>query len=116
MASLDPRVRTILEYHLFFDFAFMAGVYPGIALLCLMARKRGNSSSLKKSLYFLAALQLLAWLADVYENLWLLQWARHPFIGKEFASYHIAVVVKWVIALAGITLSVPLMIRKQKII
>ena len=41
MASLDYRVQTILKYHLFFDFAFMAGAYPGIASLCMMAREKG---------------------------------------------------------------------------
>jgi len=115
MASLDYRVQTILKYHLYFDFAFMAGVYPGVASLCMMAGKRVNSSSVKKLLYFLAALQLLAWLADVYENLWLLQWTMQPFIGNEFASYHIAVVVKWIIALAAATVAIYFLIRKKNI-
>jgi len=114
LTSLDNCVQTILRYHLFFDFAFMAGVYPGITSLCMMAREKVNSSFLKKLLYIFAALQLLAWFADVYENLSLLHWVREPSIGKEFAWYHIAVVVKWVIALAGLIVAIALTIKKGK--
>ena len=28
LSGIDPHVKTILGYHLSFDFAFMAGVYP----------------------------------------------------------------------------------------
>ena len=114
LSSLDYRVQTILRYHLFFDFAFMAGVYPGITSLCMMAREKVNSSSLKKVLYVFAAFQLLAWLADIYENLWLLHWISKPSIGKEFAWYHIAVVVKWIIVLACAMVAIPFAIRKKK--
>ena len=65
--SLDDRVQTILRYHLYFDFAFMAGVYPGITSLCMMAREKVHSS-VKKVLYLLAAFQLMAWAADIIEN------------------------------------------------
>jgi hypothetical protein len=34
LSGLDGPVKTILRYHLCFDFAFMLGVYPGIAALC----------------------------------------------------------------------------------
>lgn len=114
MSSLDSRVQTILRYHLFFDFVFMAGVYPGIASLCMKESKRVYVSRLKYLLYALAALQSLAWLADIYENLLLLHWTRQPSVGKEFAWYHPAVAAKWIIALAGATLGISLMIRKKK--
>jgi hypothetical protein len=114
LSSLDYRVQTILRYHLFFDFAFMAGVYPGIASLCMMAREKVNSSFLKKLLHFFANLQVLAWFADIYENLWLLHWVSEPSIGKEFAWYHIVVVVKWMIALAGAMVAIALTIKKKK--
>ena len=116
LASIDDRVRTILRYHLFFDFAFMAGAYPGIASLCMMARKRVNSLRIKNLLYVFAAFQLLAWLADIVENLWLLHWIDEPGIGKEFEWYHWAVVIKWIIALAGATIAITFMIRKKQTI
>lgn len=30
LSTLDIRVKTILQYHLYFDFAFMAATYPGM--------------------------------------------------------------------------------------
>jgi hypothetical protein len=114
LASIDERVKTILRYHLFFDFAFMTGVYPGIASLCMMARKRVKSDLLKKVLYVFAALQLLAWIADILENLWLLKWMEQPSIGNEFTWYHVVVVVKWVIALSGVAIALVSISRKKQ--
>src|SRR6188474_3934336 len=36
-SGISDKVKTILGYHLSFDFIFMAGVYPGIACLCMLA-------------------------------------------------------------------------------
>ena len=114
LASVDERVRTILRYHLFFDFAFMTGAYPGIASLCMMAGKRINSFQLKEVLYAFAALQLLAWIADILENFWLLKWMEQPSIGSEFTWYHRVVVIKWILALSGVVTGVFFMIRKKQ--
>ena len=113
LSTLDYRVQTILRYHLYFDFAFMAGVYPGITSLCMMAREKVASSRLEKTLYILAALQLLAWAADIVENYCLLLWIKEPVIGNEFEWYHGVVAVKWTIALAGTLLSIPIVLRKK---
>ena len=51
LSNLDTRVRTILQYHLWFDFAFMAGVYPVITSLCMMTREKVISALLKRILY-----------------------------------------------------------------
>lgn len=101
--SLDNRVRTTLSYHLFFDFAFMVGAYPGISSLCMMTRAKTTSPFLSKLLLTVAFLQMLAWAGDIIENLYLLQWLKHPVIEESvFAFYHFAVILKWIIALAGI--------------
>ncbi len=89
-AGLDDHVGTILAYHLHFDFVFMAGVFPGIAALCMMARER-TGGMFKKILPAVAFLQIAAWGADVYENLSLLQWMKDPVIGDEFILYHFIV-------------------------
>ena len=115
LSGLDERVQTILRYHLYFDFAFMAGVYPGITSICMMAREKISSLSLRRILFLLAAFQLLAWAADIIENYFILQWIKVPLIGNEFGWYHVVVVVKWVIALAGVLLSVPLVLRKKNL-
>ncbi|MEI9912492.1 MAG: hypothetical protein WDO71_24270 [Bacteroidota bacterium] len=96
----DP-IKTILNYHLHFDFAFMAGVFPGIAALCMMVRGKVRSSVFKKMLFLLALLQLAAWAGDIYENLSLIKWVKEPVIGDEFALYHFIVAAKWIIALTG---------------
>ncbi len=112
-SGLDGRVQTILRYHLYFDFAFMAGVYPGIASLCMMAREKIASSPLKKILLLLALFQLMAWAADVIENFYLLDWIQSPSIGPEFGWYHFVVVVKWNTALGAVLVSVPLVLFKK---
>ena len=115
LSNLDTRVRTILQYHLWFDFAFMAGVYPGITSLCMMAREKVMSSLLKGILYVVAWLQLLAWAGDIIENYYLLSWIQKPEIGNEFIFYHFVVGAKWVIALAGVLLPIPFLLRRKKI-
>lgn len=114
MTRLDDRVKTILGYHLYFDFVFMAGVYPGIAALCMMARHKITAVSLKKFLFILAALQLAAWAGDIIENLYLLKWMDSPVIGNEFGTYHLIVYTKWIIALAGVLFAVPLLLSGRK--
>lgn len=115
LSNLDTRVRTILRYHFWFDFAFMAGVYPGITSLCMMAREKVISALLKRILYIAAWLQLLAWAGDIIENYYLLSWVQKPVIGNEFIFYHFIVGAKWIIAITGVLLSIPLLLRRKKI-
>ena len=114
LASLDDPVRTILRYHLVVDFAFMAGTYPGIASLCMMAGNRTSSYLIKKVLYVFAAFQLVAWMADIVENLYLLNWIEEPIIGNEFTWYHLLVIIKWILALSGVATALFFMIRKKQ--
>ena len=116
LSGLDYRVRTILSYHLYFDFAFMAGVYPGIAALCMMARDKVNNMGVGKLLLVLACLQVVALGCDIAENSYLLTWLNKPVNGNEFQFYHIIVFIKWAIALAGALFAIPLAIRRRKII
>ena len=113
-SGLDTHVRTILRYHLYFDFAFMAGVYPGITSLCMMARQKSASLLRKRLLTILAWFQLLAWSGDVVENYYLLSWIEEPVIGHEFRLYHFIVGSKWVIALSGVLLSIPLILLRKR--
>lgn len=114
LAGLDDKVKTILRYHLSFDFAFMAGVYPGIAALCLLVAMRLKKDWLKKWLATLAALQLVAWGCDIYENVLLFKWIRDPAIGNEFSFYHVIVAAKWIIALMGVLMAVLTLLFKKK--
>jgi hypothetical protein len=114
LSGLDDHVKTILRYHLSFDFAFMAGVYPGIAALCMMAKEKSQSSIFKKILFVLALLQIIAWGCDIAENSYLFKWINDPAIGNEFSLYHIIVYAKWTIALAAALVAIPFAIRKRK--
>ena len=114
LSGLDKHVKTILRYHLSFDFAFMAGVYPGIAALCMMAREKSGNSAVRKFLFVLALLQIVAWGCDIRENCYLLKWIKNPVIGNEFDLYHFIVFTKWGIALAGALIAIPLAVRMRK--
>lgn len=113
LAGLDQPVRTILRYHLSFDFVFMAGIFPGIAALCMMASAKFKPGALKKLLCLLAILQLLAWGLDITENSYLLKWINNPQIGNEFGFFHFVVATKWIIALTGALVSIPILLFKK---
>ena len=100
-SGINEKVRTILNYHLSFDFIFMAGCYPGIACLCMMAAEGIRSKNIKGLLFIVAFLQLFGWTFDIIENYYLLKWLKQPVIGNEFGFYHVIVYSKWAIALSG---------------
>ena len=100
-SGLTDKVKTILGYHLSFDFIFMAGCFPGIACLCMIAAEKITSKNIKKVLFIFAFLQLFAWAFDIIENYYLLKWLSQPVIGNEFGFYHVIVYSKWAIALSG---------------
>jgi len=114
LGALDPSVKTILRYHLSFDFAFMAGVYPGIAALCMMGREKTVNLPARRILFAAASLQIVAWVCDIAENLYLFNWINEPTIGDEFGRYHLAVYTKWVIALVAVLIAIPFAVRKKK--
>lgn len=113
LSGLDEHVKTILRYHLNFDFVFMAGVYPGIAALCMMAREKSSGKIIRTILFVFAVLQLVSWGCDIFENCYLLKWIKNPVIGNEFSCYHFIVAAKWIIAIAGTLISIPLVLRKR---
>ena len=114
IANLDNYARTALNYHLHFDFAFMAGIFPGAASLCMMARNKLMTASWKRFFFVLASFQLVAWAGDITENLYLLKWLKHPVIGDEFALYHFIVTAKWIIALLAVVFAVPVLIAVKR--
>jgi len=109
-SGISDKVKTILGYHLSFDFIFMAGCYPGIACLCMMASAKMNSKNLKRILFILAFLQIFGWTFDVIENYYLLKWLKNPVIGDEFGFYHVVVSSKWIIALTGALLAIVILV------
>jgi len=114
LSNTDNHVKNVLDYHLHFDFAFMAGIFPGAASLCMMARNKLFSVSWRKFFFALAAAQLLAWAGDITENLYLLRWLKQPVIGNEFGTYHLIVAAKWTIGLLAVLCPVPVLLAKLK--
>lgn len=114
LSGLDDPIRVILRYHLYFDFAFMLGVYPGIAALCMMAREKSGSNFARKILLSLALLQVVAFGCDIAENSYLLKWIKNPVIGNEFGLYHFIVTAKWMIALLAALIAIPMVCTKRK--
>jgi hypothetical protein len=111
-SGVTPQVKTALSYHLSFDFIFMAGCFPGIACLCMIAAEKVNSRFMKRILFAFAFQQLIAWSFDIIENYYLLKWLANPVIGKEFVFYHVVVYSKWAIALTGSFLALSVILIK----
>ncbi len=114
LAGLDLHSKAILEYHLVFDFAFMTGVFPMIASICMIAREKTRSRGLRKFFFLLAVLQLFAWAGDITENCWMLRWVNGATVGTDFSVFHWIVSTKWIIALTGFFSSVFFAIRKAR--
>jgi len=101
LAGINETVRTILGYHLYFDFVFMIGVYPGIAAACILAAQK-LKGGFRKVLLLLAVLQLVAWACDIAENGYLLCWLKDPARVSSFQTYHLVVYIKWALALGAV--------------
>lgn len=113
--GLDDKVKTILRYHLSFDFAFMIGAYGGIAALCMMAARQYKGKKIIRNLLIsLAIMQAVAWVCDIIENVSLLSWIKTGSIGNEFNFYHPVVYTKWTLALMGVMISIMFLIFKQR--
>jgi hypothetical protein len=115
LTEVQLPARLALHYQLIFDFAFMAGVYPAIASLCMMAREKLLAGGTRNFLFALAILQPVAWAFDVTENIYLLHWLSKPEIGDEFGMYHNIVAAKWIIALLGFFSAIVLLALKKRI-
>jgi len=119
LSGINDKVRTILNYHLSFDFIFMAGCYPGIAGLCMLAAEKVSPINIKRILFILAFIQLFAWAFDIAENYYLQKWLKRPNIGNEFTFYHVVVYSKWIIALTGalaaLSVHVGLLFKKKNL-
>jgi hypothetical protein len=115
LKGLDASVSTALYYHLHFDFAFMVGIFPGIAALCMMAKEMTKKKGLRTLLGVLAIFQLLAWAFDIAENIFLLGWMKNPQINEtDFFVFHLMVSAKWIIALLGVFIATPFFVVKRK--
>lgn len=94
--KMDRSVRESLRAHLFTDYFFMTGCYPGIAALCLLVAVR--EKKLRTLFVTLACLQVLPWLFDVTENIQLVCWMDNKECQESFSLFKILVRAKFGLA------------------
>ena len=111
---MDPFVREMVHQHLVYDYAFMAGVYPGIAALCMLAADRFSSRGWKNVFFILAIFQLFAWGFDIAENYYLDKWLHAGKVSYQFRFFHLIVYSKWILALVGFFFAIAVIIFKRK--
>ena len=106
--DLPKDARKALHAHLWVDYLFMIGLYPAIALLCLVLGDKTGAG--QYFFWLIAALQLFAWLFDVLENAYLLKKLRKPVVkasGLSFKTYTFYVYAKFILAFLGVAVTLP---------
>ena len=114
VTGIDEKTRTVLRYHLSFDFVFMAGVFPLIASLNMMARQKQTGRLIRILLLIAAFAQLLAWVLDIIENSFMLKWLHGQPVGTEFGLFHFVVATKWLLAISGLLMGMFFLLKKSK--
>ncbi len=113
LTGIDDKTKTIVGYHLSFDFAFMAGVFPLIAAINMLARQKQTWKYVRKLLLFLAFAQILAWAFDITENSYLRRWLQGQPIGSDFVLFHFFVFTKWILAIIGLLTGLFFLFKKS---
>lgn len=105
LSSLDDKTKTIVGYHLHFDFAFMAGVFPGLACICMMMRNKCRNNIMGSLLWLFALLQFVAWSFDIYENVHLIKWLNEPASVDGLDLFHLLVRLKFIFAFGALVMA-----------
>lgn len=112
--AMSPDAKAAVHQHLSVDYIFMACVYFGIAIFCLMGKKRiremnqykGLSGKEREGIYWkkvltwLGFLQLIPWAFDICENARLAKWIDQGYAGNMI-FFEPMVYLKFGIALAA---------------
>jgi hypothetical protein len=98
LSGLDDKTKTIVSYHLHFDFVFMAGVFPGLVSICMMVKQVCSNPFFRSLLSLFALLQFVAWGFDIYENLHLISWLNNPGSVDSLLLFHLLVKLKFIFA------------------
>lgn len=102
--TMPESSKTAVRRQLTVDYLYMFGVYPGVALLCGIAANKMEHIG-KWFFWILAAAQLLPWLFDILENIYLARKLRNPVVDEQhpqrFARYIWQVKAKFIIGFAG---------------
>jgi len=110
------RVKKALKNQVYIDFLFMPGCYATVFLVCMYTSYR--MEFLGQYIFaILAWLQSVAWLCDIYENIYILDNLKNPgrlyndnegetfpenvAANKKYKTYQLIVKTKWIIASIG---------------
>lgn len=106
LSRATPDGKRALRIHLWVDFLFMLAVYPMIAILCYAL---GEKTGIGKYFFWLvAALQFVAFLFDILENLYLLRRLRKPQASGGFGRFTFFVYAKFILSFLGVAVTLPL--------
>jgi hypothetical protein len=106
-AQLAKRSLTAFRSQLYIDFLFMPAAYGSVFILCMKVSSKLISFG-HNFFIFLAWLQLISWLFDIIENIYLLNKVRpNPVVSSSFVqlAYTAMEIVKWAIPLVAIVCS-----------
>jgi len=107
--SQSGKTLKAIRGQLFFDFLAMPCAYGSVYLLCKKVAERMDSPLAQQAFMILASLQLVSWLFDIVENIYLLVTINpDPIIPNRhrYTLYLIMEAVKWGIVLIGVACSV----------
>jgi hypothetical protein len=107
ITKMTADVKQSVRKHLLVDYLFMAGTYPGIAILCFIAARAVHPDSELGSniLQAWAFAQLLPWVCDATENAILLYKLKRPkqISESRYAFYKTIVFIKFFVSFTAIT-------------
>lgn len=112
LPGADRRITlNAVKGQLWLDFLFMPLAYGNIAILCCRVAHKAQHEWLKYVFVFLAFLQLVAWLCDITENIYLMKKMREgadvTLPSKQVHKAYITMVSsKWAIALIATVLGI----------
>lgn len=101
-AEKSRKALNALRGQLYVDFVFMPAVYGGIFLLCMNVANKMSLAFGENFFAALAWLQIIPWLCDIYENIYLLNKIRPNTASAENKSHSLfryVVAFKWGISL-----------------
>ena len=97
------NVKRSLKVNLFLDFLFMVSIYPAIFLLCMHTSHK--MEHIGKGLFAVIAwIQLVPWLLDISENIYILDKIQHPVASSDRIHWYFQrlEIVKWLIPCIGL--------------
>lgn len=102
----SAKILSALRGNLLVDFLFMPAIYGLIFILCMNVSTKMESDWGEFGFQLFAWLQLLAWLLDIIENIYMLGHLKEvkmdqTFVDAPLRGFKYMVHTKWIIALLG---------------